>query len=62
MNRSGIHIKSEHEGMLRTYTHAEKGQNIPLSDLMKAKGSPSAKRRRQATFALNARSWHRAGK
>jgi len=57
MNRSGIRIKPEHEGMLRNYTDAKKGQNIPLADLMRAKRSPSAKRRRQATFALNARKW-----
>jgi len=35
------------------------GAKIPLSSLLKAKRSSSAATRKEATFAVNARSWNK---
>lgn len=58
MASTGIHIKKDHEGKLRTGLKAKKGQKIPVSKLQKAKNSSDPAVRKRATFALNARKWH----
>jgi hypothetical protein len=52
-----INIKPSHEGRLREATGTPSGQNIPLKELMQAKRSKNPARRKQATFAVNARKW-----
>ena len=57
--KSGIHIKKSHRGRLRAKTKTKKGKKIPASTLRRMKKSKSAKTRKQATFALNARKWNK---
>lgn len=52
-----IRIKPSHRGELRRETKTTKGKNIPLSTLRRLKKSGTAKEKKQATFALNARKW-----
>jgi hypothetical protein len=56
--KGGIHIKPSHEGRLRAVTGTKKGQKVPLAkeEALKAHGTPAEKK--QANFAINARSWH----
>lgn len=55
--KRGIHIKKANRGKLRKSAGARKGRKIPVSKLRSMKRSRSAKTRRRATFALNARKW-----
>ena len=52
-----IRIKPSHRGELRRETHTKKGKDIPVSTLRRLKKSGTAKEKKQATFALNARKW-----
>lgn len=52
-----IAIKPSHKGLLHKKLHKKQGETIPLRDLMRAKHSSSAAERKEATFAVNARSW-----
>jgi hypothetical protein len=53
----GISIKKSHRGELRRETHTKKGRDIPVSTLKRLKKSGTAREKKQATFALNARKW-----
>lgn len=53
-----IRIKPSHRGELRRETHTKKGKDIPVSTLRRLKKSGTAKEKKQATFALNARKWN----
>ena len=55
---SGIHIDPAHKGRLRKATGAKKGAKVPLSKErgLKAHGTPAEKK--EANFAINARSWN----
>lgn len=55
--RKRIRIKKSNRGRLRRTAGAKKGKKIPASKLRKMKRSKSAKTRKRATFALNARKW-----
>lgn len=55
-----INIKPEHKGDFHAYTGTPEGQKIPLSKIMAAKHSKSARVRKMATFAKNARAWGNA--
>lgn len=55
--KSGIRIKKANRGKLRKSAGTKKGKSIPVSKLRKMKRSKSAKTRKRATFALNARKW-----
>jgi hypothetical protein len=55
--RKPIRIKKSNRGKLRKSAGTKKGRKIPVSKLRKMKKSRSAKTRRRATFALNARKW-----
>jgi hypothetical protein len=55
--RKPIRIKKSNRGKLRKSAGTQKGRTIPVSKLRKMKKSRSAKTRRRATFALNARKW-----
>jgi hypothetical protein len=57
--RKPIRIKKSRRGRLRASAGVKKNQKIPVSKLRKMKKSRSAKTRRRATFALNARKWAR---
>jgi len=50
-------IKPSHKGRLHKALGVKKGAKIPLAKLQAAKRSKNPARRRQATFALNARKW-----
>jgi len=54
-----ILIKPSHRGELRRETRTPKGRNIPLTTLKRLKKSGTAKEKKQATFALNARKWRK---
>ncbi len=53
-----IHIKPSHEGRLHAATGTPKGKKISLDEEedLKEHGTPAE--RKEATFAINARSWH----
>lgn len=51
----GIHIKKSHQGKFTEYC----GGKVTEECIQKGKHSPSAKIRKQATFAQNARKWKR---
>lgn len=55
--RKPIRIKKSNRGKLRKSAKVKKGNKIPVSKLRKMKNSKSAKTRKRATFALNARKW-----
>jgi hypothetical protein len=55
--RKPIRIKKSNRGKLRKAAGTKKGRKIPVSKLRKMKRSRSAKTRKRATFALNARKW-----
>ena len=57
MARKKIKIKKANKGKLRKAAGTKKGKKIPASKLKKMKNSKSAKTRKRATFALNARKW-----
>jgi hypothetical protein len=57
--RKPIRIKKANRGKLRKSAGTKKGKKIPVSKLRRMKNSRSAKTRRRATFALNARKWAR---
>jgi hypothetical protein len=57
--RKPIRIKPSNRGKLRKSAGVRKGRKIPVSKLRKMKRSKSAKTRKRATFALNARKWGR---
>lgn len=57
--RKPIRIKKKNRGKLRKSARTKKGSKIPASKLRKMKNSRSAKTRKRATFALNARKWAR---
>lgn len=59
---ASIHIKKSHEGRLHTNTGTPQDQKIPMERLQAAKHSDSAAIRKQATFAINQRSWHHGGR
>lgn len=52
-----IRIKPSHKGALHKVLGIAKGKKIPVAKLRAAKHSKSAKERKEATFALNARKW-----
>ena len=54
-----IHIKKSHRGLLRKNLGVPQGQPIPAGRLETALDSASAKLRKQAQFAKNAKSWNR---
>ena len=60
--KSGIRINPKNKGKLRAKAGVKKGAKIPLSTLRRLKKSKSAATRRQATFALNARTKFRKGR
>lgn len=60
--RKPIRIKKSNRGKLRKSSKTKKGKKIPVSKLRKMKNSRSAKTRKRATFALNARKWGRRKK
>lgn len=60
--RKPIRIKKANKGKLRKAAGAKKGQKVPASKLRKLKNSKSAKTRKRATFALNARKFKKSGK
>jgi hypothetical protein len=53
-----IHIKPSHEGRLHRAAGVKQGKKVPLKDEeeLKAHGTPAQKK--EANFAINARSWH----
>jgi len=53
-----IKIKPSHRGLLHKNLKVKMGEKIPLSALMKAKGSSNPAMRKRVTFALNARKWN----
>lgn len=57
MAKSGIHIKAANKGKLHAKAGVPEGKKIPVSKLESMKNSPNASTRKQATFALNSRSW-----
>ena len=57
-NKSGIHIKPSHEGLLHKDLGKKKGAKLTLKDEEKAKNSSDPAERKRATFAINSRSWH----
>lgn len=59
--KSGIHIKPENRGKLRSNTKKTKKGTIKVSELQKRKKSKDPAVRRRATFALNARKWKSSG-
>lgn len=52
-----IKIKPGRKGLLRKKLGIPQGQKIPLSSLLRAKHSSSPAKRKEANFAINARSW-----
>lgn len=60
--RSGINIKKSNRGKLRKSTGTKKGKKIPVAKLRSMKKSRNPKRRKRATFALNARKWKKSGR
>ena len=57
-----IKIKPENEGKLHSALHVADDKKIPVKKLESAKNSPDPARRKQATFALNARKWNHPSK
>jgi len=57
-----IKIKKSRQGSLRKHTKTKAGAKIPLAKLQKIAKSGSPMRRKQAQFAINARSWGRGKK
>lgn len=57
--RKPIRIKKSNRGKLRKSAGAKKGKKLSAAKLRKMKKSRSAKTRRRATFALNARKWNK---
>lgn len=55
----GIHIKKSHRGMLHRELGVSSGSKIPAGKLEKAKHSSDPAERKRATFAINAKSWHK---
>lgn len=55
--KSGIRINPAHAGRLRRKAKTKRGKKIPLSTLYRLKNSSNPATRRQATFAINARSF-----
>lgn len=53
-----IKIKKSHRGLLHKKLGISQHKMIPLKELSKAKHSSSAKLRKEAVFAENARKWH----
>lgn len=60
--RKPIKIKKANRGKLRKAHGTKKGKKISVKQLQEDKKSPSAKKRKQATFALNARKWNKGKK
>jgi hypothetical protein len=58
MNKSGIHIKASHEGLLHTNLGVPQGEPIPADKLAAAKNSSSPAIRRRANFAINAKGFN----
>lgn len=56
-----IHIKPSHRGRLHEKLGVAKSKTIPMSSLLRAKHGKSPEKREEATFAVNARSWHHGG-
>ena len=52
-----IEIKPSRKGLLHRKLGIKPGDRIPVSDLLKAKRSKSPALRKEANFAINARSW-----
>ena len=54
-----IAIKPSHKGKLHKATGTKKGEKVPLvkEEALKAHGTPAEKK--EATFAINARSWNK---
>lgn len=57
-NKSGIHIKPSHKGLLHKKLGVPEGKPIPAAKVAKAKNSDDAALRKEATFAQNAKHWH----
>lgn len=56
-NKSGIHIKKSHKGLLHKDTGTPAGKKIPASKLKKALHSKDPAVRKRAVFAQNAKKW-----
>ena len=56
-NKSGIHIKSSHKGLLHKKLGIPEGKPIPRGILEKAAHSKSPSERKEVDFALNAEGW-----
>jgi hypothetical protein len=59
VNKSGIHLKESHAGLLHKNLGIKQGEHIPTSTLeerMKSETDPAVRRR--LNFAINARKWH----
>jgi hypothetical protein len=54
-----IKIKKSHRGLLHKKLGMKPGATIPLSSLARAKRSSSPALRKEANFAINARSWNK---
>lgn len=54
-----INIKKSHKGLLHKNLGIKQGEHIPLKALARAKNSSSPAERKRATFAMNARKWHK---
>jgi len=54
-----IKIKPSHRGLLHKNLGVKPGKKLSLKQLMSAKHSSSPAERKRATFAINARSWHK---
>lgn len=54
-----IEIKPSHKGLLHQHLGIPEGEHIPLGKLMQAKNSKDPAIRREANFAINARSFNK---
>ena len=57
-----IQINPAHKGLLHKKLGMKAGAPIPLATEEKAAHSSSPKERKEAQFAINARSWNKGGK
>lgn len=57
---SGIHIKKENRGKLRSAMGAKSGKKLSAASLKRAKKNPpGGATQKQITFAMNARKWNK---
>ena len=58
MNKSGIHIKASHKGLLHKNLGVPQGKPIPKTMLMAKLGHANPAVRKRIQFAINAKKWH----